>query len=160
MTDRGSDTFLATVVECYDTTVAQRQLKFTLTLLTSYFACYRTVYFIRQPVFASYSFKLQYIRQIFMKFRQFIFRHFIMTFHCFVYHVCLGRRTEHLFYGKVERTHAVSLLESETMITGCFTDYVHRSTFTFGNLTYVFDCFFFYQQPHTFLTFISDDFFG
>mgnify|MGYP006894265758 CR=1 FL=1 len=66
MSDRGSDTFLATVVECYDTAVAQRQLKFTLTLLTSHFACYRTVYLVCQPVFAGYSFKLQYIRQIFM----------------------------------------------------------------------------------------------
>ena len=83
-----------------------------------------------------------------------------MTFYGLVYHIGFGRRTEHLFYGKVERTYTVSLLESETMITGCFTDYVHWSAFAFGNLTYMFNSLFFNQQTHTFLTFVSDDFFG
>ena len=46
------------------------------------------------------------------------------------------------------------------MIAGCFTDYVHRSAFAFGNLTYMFNGFFFNQQTHTFLTLVSDDFFS
>ena len=68
-----------------------------------------------------------------------------MTFHGFVYHICLGRRTEHLLYSKIKRTYTVSLLEGETMIAGCFTDYIHWSAFAFGNLTYMFDGFFFNQ---------------
>ncbi len=66
MSDRSSYPFFATVVKCNDTAVTQRQLKFALTLLTCHFTCYRAVYLIRQPVFAGNSFKLQYIRQIFM----------------------------------------------------------------------------------------------
>ena len=46
------------------------------------------------------------------------------------------------------------------MIAGCFTYYVHRSAFAFGNLTYMFDGFFFDQKSHTFLTFVGDDFFS
>ncbi len=145
MSDRSSDSFFSTVVERYDTAVAQRQLKFALALLACYFTCHGAVYLICQPILAGYCFELQHIRQIFMEFRQFVFRHFVMTFYGFVYHICLGRRTEHLFYGKIKRTYPVSLLEGETMIAGCFANYIHWSAFAFGNLTYMLDGFFFNQ---------------
>ena len=145
MSDRSSDTFFATIIQCYYSTIAQWQLNLALTLLTGYFTGNGTVYFIGQPVFTSYCFQLQHLSQVFVKFRCFIFRHCIVTFYGFVYHVGLGRRTEHLLYSKIKRTYTVSLLEGETMIAGCFTDYVHRSAFAFGNLTYMFDGFFFNQ---------------
>ena len=83
-----------------------------------------------------------------------------MTFYGFVYHICLGRWTEHLFYGKIERTYTVRLLESKAVVACRFSDYVHRGTFTFCNLAHMFDSFFFDKKSHTFLAFIGDDFFG
>ena len=160
MSDRSSDTFLATIVECNDTAVAQRQLDFSLALLAGYFTRNRTVHLISQPVFTSHGFQLQHPGQIFVKFGCFIFRHCVVTFYGLVYHVSFGRRTEHLVYGQVERTDTVGLLESKTMISGRFTYHVHRSAFTFGNLAYVFDGFFFNKESHAFLAFVCYNFFG
>ena len=64
------------------------------------------------------------------------------------------------FYGKIERTYTVRLLESKAVVACRFSDYVHRGTFTFCNLAHMFDSFFFDKKSHTFLAFIGDDFFG
>ena len=114
-------------------------------MLAGDLACYGTVYLVCQPVFAGYGFQLEHIGEIFMQLRQFVFRHFIMTFYGLVHHVSFRRRTEHLFYGKIERTYTVGLLESEAVVAGSFTDYVHRSPFAFGHLAYVLDSFFLNQ---------------
>ena len=90
----------------------------------------------------------------------FVFWHFVVTLYGFVYHVSLGRRTEHLFHGKVERTYTVSLLEGKTMVAGSFTYHIHRSTFAFSYFTYMLDGFFFNQQSHALLAFVGDDFFS
>ena len=58
MSQCSSDTFFATVVEGNHTTVAQRQLQFTLTLLAGNLTCYGAVYFVGQPILAGYSFQL------------------------------------------------------------------------------------------------------
>ena len=81
-----------------------------------------------------------------MQLRLFIHRHFVVTFYGFVYHVSFWRRTEHLVYRQIERTYAVSLLESKAMVAGRFTYYVHRS-----NLAYMLDSFFLDEKPHAFL---------
>ena len=86
-----------------------------------------------------------------MQLRLFIHRYFVVTFYGFVYHVSFWRRTEHLVYRQIERTYAVSLLESKAMVAGRFTYYVHRSTFAFGNLAYMLDSFFLDEKPHAFL---------
>ena len=52
------------------------------------------------------------------------------------------------------------MLESEAVVAGGFTDYIHRSAFAFGYLTYVFDSLFLNQQTHALLTFVGYDFFG
>ena len=46
MAQRGCDTLFAAIVQSYHTTIAQRQLQFTLALLASNFACYRTVHLV------------------------------------------------------------------------------------------------------------------
>ena len=74
-----------------------------------------------------------------------------MTFYSLVHHISFRRRAEHLVYGQVERTYAVSLFEGKTMVAGSFTYHVHRCTFAFCNLVYMFDGFFVNQQAHTFL---------
>jgi len=160
MSDRSSDTFFAAIVQCYYSTIAQWQLNLALTLLTGYFTGNGTVYFIGQPVFTSYCFQLQHLSQVFVKFRCFIFRHCIVTFYGFVYHVGLGRRTEHLVHSQIERTHTVRLLERKTMVAGCFAYYIHRSAFTFGNLAYVFNGFLFNKESHALLTFVCYNFFS
>ncbi len=54
------DTLLATIVEGYDTTVAQWQLDLTLTLLACNLTCHRTVNLVGQPVLTSHSLKLKH----------------------------------------------------------------------------------------------------
>ena len=66
MAQRGCDTLFAAIVQSYHTTIAQRQLQFTLALLASNLACYRTVYLVCQPVFTSHSFQLEHIGEVFM----------------------------------------------------------------------------------------------
>ena len=159
MAQCSSNTFFTTIVESYNTTVAQRQLKLALTLLACNLTCYRAVYLVGQPVFTSYCFQLQYAAYVFVQFSRVVRNIFVMTFYSLVYHVSLRRRTEHLVYCQVERTYTVSLFESKTMVTGCFTYHVHRSAFTFCNLLYMFDGFFVDKQAHTFLRFVGNDFF-
>ena len=160
MTDSGSDTLVATVVQSHGTTVAERQLQFTLALLTGYTTCHTTVHLVGQPVLTSHGFQLKHTFHVFIKLSGIVSHYIIFTFYRLVNHVSLRRRTEHLVNGQVERTHTVSLFEGKTMVTGCFTYGVHRSTFTFCNLANMFDSLFVDEQAHTFLTFVGDDFLG
>ena len=66
MAQRGCDTLFAAIVQSYHTTIAQRQLQFTLALLAGNLACYRTVHLVCQPVFTSHSFQLEHIGEVFM----------------------------------------------------------------------------------------------
>ena len=59
MTDCRSNTFATTIVEGDNTTVTQRQLYLTLTLLTGYLTGHGAIYLIRQPVFAGDSLQLE-----------------------------------------------------------------------------------------------------
>ena len=104
-----------------------------------------------QPILAGYGFQLQHAAQIFIQFGDIVRNVFIMTFYSLVHHISFRRRAEHLVYGQVERTYAVSLFEGKTMVAGSFTYHVHRCTFAFCNLVYMFDGFFVNQQTHTFL---------
>ena len=65
---------------------------------------------------------------------------------------------KHLSHIEVERTFAVSLLEGEVGIAGCFANNIKRSALTFCYLAYVFDVLFVDEQAHAFLTFVGDDF--
>ena len=67
VSQRCCDTFLAAIIQSYDTAVAQRQLKFALALLAGNLACYGTVYLVCQPVFAGNGFQLEYVGEVFMQ---------------------------------------------------------------------------------------------
>ena len=69
-----------------------------------------------------------------------------------------GWLTKHIFQLDINRFHAVSLFEDKLHIVGSFTYNIHRSTFTVSNPFHPFYVFFFHQQAHAFLTFITDDF--
>ena len=68
------------------------------------------------------------------------------------------RLTEHIFQLDINRFNAICLFEDKLHIVGSFTYDIHRGTFTFSNTSYPFYVFFFHQQAHTFLAFITDDF--
>ena len=59
MAESGGNTLLASVIEGDDTTVAQRQLDFTLALLTGDFTGYGAVYLVGEPVFTGDGLKLE-----------------------------------------------------------------------------------------------------
>ena len=158
MTDSSCNTLVATIVQSHGTAVAQWQLQFTLTLLTSYTASHTTVYLVGQPVLTSYSFQLEYTFYVFVQLACVVSYYIVFTFYVLVNHVCLRRRTEHLVYSQVERTNTVSLFECEAMVACSFTYSVHRSAFAFCNLAYMFDSLFVDEQAHTFLAFVGDDF--
>ena len=86
MTDGGGDTFLATIIEGHDTTVGQRQLYLSLTLLAGNLACHRAVDFVGQPVFTSHSLQLQHALEIIVKLRSVVFHILIMALHRVVAH--------------------------------------------------------------------------
>ena len=90
MSQRSCDTFFAAIIQSYDTAVAQRQLEFALALLAGNLTCYGTVYLVCQPVFAGNGFQLEYVGKVFVQLRQFVFRHFIMTFYGLVHHIGFG----------------------------------------------------------------------
>ena len=158
MTDSGSHTLGATIVECYNTAVTERQLKFTLTLLTGNLTRYRAVHLIGEPVLTSYRLELEHLLYILCEIVLSIFSIAIVALYGVVYHDGLGRRAEHLVYGEVEGTYAILLLEGEAGITGGFTDYVHRSTLTLGNLLHMLDSLLTDEQAHTLLRLVGDDF--
>ena len=159
MTDSGSDTLATTIVEGNDTTVAQRQLYLTLTLLTGNLTCHGAVYLIRQPVFAGDSLQLKHSLD------EFIYRFYsscsiyilIFPLYGIVTHDGLGRVSEHLCHIKVERLHTISLFEGEMGITGGLTDYIHRGTLTLCDLLYMLNMFLVDEQAHALLTLIGDD---
>ena len=59
MAESRGDTFHATIVEGNHATVAQRQLQFALTLLTSHLARHGAVHLVRQPVLAGNGLKAE-----------------------------------------------------------------------------------------------------
>ena len=66
MANGGGNTLTTTIVEGYNTTVAQWQLNFALTLLTCNFTRHATVNLIGQPVFTSHSLQLEHALQVFV----------------------------------------------------------------------------------------------
>ena len=160
MTDRGRDTSFSTVIQCYGTQVTQRQLQFTLTLLTGDLTCYGTVHLIGQPVLTCHSFQLKYVFQIMMQFRFFVNDRSICFFHRMILHDRSGRFTEHIFQLDIDRLHTVSLLEYKFHIVSRFTNHIHRRTFTVSDTSYAGHIFFFHQQAHTFLAFVTNYFFS
>ena len=69
------------------------------------------------------------------------------------------RFTEHIFQFDVDWFHAVGLFEDELHVVGRFTYHIHRRTFAVGNALYTGNIFFLHQQTHTFLAFVTYDFF-
>ena len=65
---------------------------------------------------------------------------------------------EHLRNIKVEWLYTIFLNEREVRIARCFAYHIHRRTFAFGNATHVVEILLVYQQAHTFLRFVGDDF--
>ena len=158
MTDSSSDTLVATIVQSHSTAVAQWQLQFTLTLLTSHAASHTTVYLVGQPVLTSNGFQLKNTFYVFVQLSCIVSNHIIFTFYSLVNHVSLRRRTEHLVYRQVEWTNTVCLFKCKAVVACCFTYSVHRSAFAFCNLAYMFDSLFVDEQAHTFLAFVGDNF--
>ena len=117
----------------YYTTIAQRQLNFTLTLLASDFTGYWNglLYWLtnlcRQQLPAEV--RGGYIHLIW-KFR-------MKHFHNGVLRSCqpcrFRRRTEHLIYCQIERTYPIGLFKGKTGVSGCFTYGIHRRTFAISN---------------------------
>ena len=68
MSQGSGNAFLATIVECHHTTVAQRELDFTLTLLAGNLTRHRTVDLVGQPVFAGHGLELQHPLEILVEF--------------------------------------------------------------------------------------------
>ena len=159
MSQRSRNTFLTPIVERNHTAIAQRQLKFALTLLARDFTCNRAVYFVGQPVLAGYGFQLEHTAHVFVQLGYVVGHVFIVAFYSLVYHISLRRRTEHLVYRQVERAYTVGLLEGKAMVARGFAYHIHRGTFAFGYLFHMFDRFFFNQQSHTLLRFVGYDFF-
>ena len=87
VSERGGDAFFTAVVEGHDTTVAQWQLDFSLTLLAGNFACHGTVHFVGQPVFAGHGFHLEHVAQVFIEFALFVGHILVVMFHGVVHHV-------------------------------------------------------------------------
>ena len=109
MTQRRSDTFLATVVEGHHATVAQRQLYLSLALLARNLARYRAVYLVCEPVFAGHSLQLQHTAYILVDIFFSIGYIFIGALYGLIAHHGLGRVAKHLCHVKVEGLHAVGL---------------------------------------------------
>ena len=154
------DTLLATVVECYDTTVREWQLNLTLTLLAGNLTCYGTVYLVGQPVLTSHSLHLENTLQVLVEVICRISYIFIFTLYGLIYHHSLRSMTEHLSYIEVEWLHAVSLLEAEVSIACSLTNHVHWSTLTVGNLLNLADILLVDEQAHALLALVGDDFLG
>ena len=108
MSERGSNTLCASIVESHNATIREWQLQFTLTLLACYAASHRTVHLIGEPVLTSHSLQLQHLLQVFCQFRiecclltkgrSIIGYYVIFTFNSLVLHDSLWRRAEHLIY--------------------------------------------------------------
>ncbi len=64
MTERRGDTFASAIVECHHTTVAQRQLYASLTLLTCNLSRHRAVNLVGEPVLAGHGLKLEDVGEI------------------------------------------------------------------------------------------------
>ena len=90
MTQRSGDTCLAAVVEGHDAAIAQRQLELAHALLAGNLARHGAVHLVGQPVLAGHGFQLEHVGQVFMKLGQLVGRHFVVTLHGLVHHVCLG----------------------------------------------------------------------
>ena len=158
MANSSGNTFLATIIECYHTAVAQRQLNLTLTLLAGNLTRHRTVHLVGQPVLTSHSFQLQHVLQISFYIVVGIRCILVFAHHCLVVHVGLGRVTEHLRHIQVERTHTITLLKSKVCVTRRFAHHIQRCTFTFSNLAHVFNVLLVNEQAHALLTLVGNDF--
>ncbi len=90
MTQGGGDTLLATIVEGDDTTVAQRQLDLTLTLLTGNLTRHRAVDLIRQPVLTSHSLQLEHAVEVFVDLILRVGDVLIVTLYGIIFHDGLG----------------------------------------------------------------------
>ena len=117
-------TLLATIVEGYDTTVAEWQLYASLALLACYLSRNRTVNLVCQPVLASHGFKLQHAVKVFVNLVLVVFHVVVMALNSSVHHHSLWRVAEHLCHVEVERSDTVSLLEGEVCVACCFTYYI------------------------------------
>ena len=157
MTQSGGNTFHTTIVESHHTTVAQRQLNLTLTLLTGNLTCHTAVYLISQPVLTSHSLQLEYTLEVFVDLILRISDVLIMTLHGIVTHDGLRRVTKHLSHIEIEGLHTVALLEREVGITCGLTNHIQRCTLALSNLTHVFDMLLVDEQSHTLLTFIGNN---
>ena len=161
MSERSGNTLGACIVESHNAAVRERQLQFTLTLLTCYAASHRTVHLVGEPVLTSHSLQLQHLLQVFCQFciecclltegRSIVCHYIIFTFNGLVLHDSLWRRAEHLVNRQVERSYAVSLFEGKAMVACCLTDGVHRSTLAVSNLLHMFYGSFVDEQSHTLL---------
>ena len=162
------NTFFSTIVECHHTTVAQRKLNHSLALLTGNLTCHRAVHLVGEPVFAGYSLQLQHALQILMKLicKCSILRILIIIYHCImtlyglIAHDGLGRVAEHLCHIKVERFHAVGLLEREVGVAGSLTYHIERGTLALGNLAHMLNMFLVDEQSHALLTLVGNNLFG
>ena len=103
----------STVIQSHSTTVAQRQLQLTLTLLAGHAAAYTAVNLVGKPVLAAYSLKVEDILEMpvypFAVSKFGICSHLILALHSPVHHHRLGRRSEHLVHSQVKGTYTVSL---------------------------------------------------
>ena len=158
MAQCGGNTLLATVVQCYGTAVAQRQLQLALTLLACHTAAYATVHLVGQPVLTCYGLQGKEVLQVCLYLcRINVLLVAICALHGLVHHHGLGRRTEHLFNGQVEGTNAIGLFEGEAVVACCLTNGVHGSALTLGNAAYVFDGLLVDEQTHALLTLVGNN---
>ena len=86
MTQGGGVTLDATVVEGDDTTVAQRQLNLTLTLLTGNLTCHRAVDLVSEPVLTSHSLQLKHTVEVFVNLILTVGYVSIVTFYSIILH--------------------------------------------------------------------------
>ena len=158
MTDGCCNTFFTTIVEGYDTAVGEWQLDFALALLTSNLTRHGTVHLVGQPVLASHSLQLKHLLQVFIYLVERIRHVLVLAHHGLILHICLWRMSKHLTHFQVERTHTISLFESEMCITRCLTHHIQWSTLTLSNLAHMLNVLFLNEQAHALLTFVGNDF--
>ena len=93
-----------------------------------------------------------------MQFGFFINDRSVCLFNRMILHDRSWRFAEHIFQLDVDRFHAVGLFEDELHVVGRFAYHIHRRAFAVGNAPYTGNIFFFHQQAHTFLAFVTHDF--
>ena len=165
MSESRSHTVYAAIVEGNHAAVRERELQFTLTLLTGYLACNGTVDFVRQPVFAGHSLKAKHAgKGCFKVFNVLkvlkVLNVGVVMGDGFVNHYCLGRMPEHLRHVQVEGAYAVALLEGKVGISCRLADNIHRGTLALGNTPHVVEVFLFNKQTHTLLALVGNNLLG